>query len=258
MSEADVKPQTRGDRFFHALHRINAVAIFGFIVFALVMTVLTQIRAREQGYGRFADDSSYGSDDSYVAHQIETADGQIIAYEADENIGRRAEPGNNVSLTNMTTGESVMIAPEGHSVINWQLLERGAENVPNLAVGYMAFIANAEQLEAGRFDLIVGTFPTLSRLTVAENILYGDAPTVHGDGSVALIIWAEDDRAEFVSIDLATGVIAERRAVPLPQISENQLSLRESQRIYPYARNPVHSGSDSAPAPASAYGFVQW
>lgn len=258
MSESDRPSNNRWDGFFRILHRVNAVIIFGFVVFALFMTFREQMRAWERGYGSFANESAYGSDDSYSGREIETAEGQIVAYEADEYMDARAKLGANVSLTNMTTGESIQIAPEGYSVINWQLLERDGENEPRVAVGYLAFIADAEQFEQGRFELVVGTFPTLSRITVAQDILYGDLPTVHGDGSVALIVWAENDQAEFVLIDLASGEIVERRAVPLPRVGDNELSLRESRHIFAYDRNPVRMGSNVAPAPESEFGFVQW
>ena len=228
--------------------------IFGLLVFAISWTVWENLRHQSYASGGGFDDNAYNSEGRYVGRDIETVDGAVIAYEANEDLNFRPERGANVSLTNMETGQSVKIAPDGSSVLAWHVLDADdIEMGSPRALGYVAFVASDAQFDVGRFDLVVGRFADLTPKTVAGDILYGDLPTVHGSQSVAMIMWAEEDQAEFVSIDLATGNVIERRAIDLPRVEENALSFRDPQRIGPNRRRIGNMGGDYAPAPISQF-----
>lgn len=254
MADAGAHTISGADRFFRILHRVNAVMIFGLVVFGFFMLIQDWSRSSGLGAGGAFGDSGYGDEGSYVGRDIETVDGAIIAYEANEELGFQPERGANVSLTNMETGQSVTIAPEESSVVAWHVLDDDEVEMGSpRALGYVAFVADDEQFETGRFDLVVGRFADLTPKTVAENILYGDLPTVHGDQSVAIIVWAEEDQAEFVSIDLATGEIFQRRAVDLPRVEDNALSFRDPQRIGPNRKRLRGVDSEFMPAPTAQF-----
>lgn len=174
----------------------------------------------------------------FVGREVNTADGSVIAYEVsdDENMGVR--PGSNVSLVNMRTGQTRKIAPDSYSVANWELLFSHGDD-KSTAVGYMAFVSNLAQFKQGRMDLVVGTLPELEQSVVAQNIVAADLPTIHGDGSLVMVMWPENDNALFVTIDVAKGAIINRVKVPLPHISANMTSgtgVSDSSDLYPFPR----------------------
>lgn len=132
-------------------------------------------------------------------------------------MGRRR--GSNVSLVNLKTGATLTIAPENSSVVNWEILFAPHSN-DRIAVAYTASVSTSEQFKKGRLDLVVGTLPDLKQTTVAKNIVAADLLKVQGDGSMAFVMWPEEQLAMFVTVDLKSGEILSRNQVPLPRIGD--------------------------------------
>lgn len=228
-------------RLFSFVSRFNSIAIFAILIVGGAILAIQwfgyspHVDYRSAGEKEWARDAE---DPLFAGREVNTADGSVIAYEVsdDENMGVR--PGSNVSLVNMRTGQTRKIAPDGYSVANWELLFFHGDD-KSTAVGYMAFVSNPVQFKQGRMDLVVGTLPELEQSVVAQNIVAADLPTIHGDGSLVMVMWPENDTAMFVTIDVAKGEIVNRVRVPLPHISANMTSgtgVPDSPNPYPFPR----------------------
>ncbi len=210
---------------YKALSWFNAIALAVICIAALGLagwTYYQDIRD-EQRYSAEINEGRFGAGregrvTSYSGEALGARQAQILAYEVEGPGFDGSEEGTDVSLVNMTSGKSRRIAGPDQSVVNWEILFHydGGNN----AVGYTAFVANSEQWKQGRMDLVVGALPSLEQHIVARDVRFVDLPVVHGDGNVALILWREDDQAEFVAIDIATGAIIERKGVTLPAVQE--------------------------------------
>jgi hypothetical protein len=208
------------DRLFHYLMRVNAIGIFLFLAFAGSTIIYQWLESRYFSPRQ----SAWGSDTKhkalYTGQELKTRNGSVISYEVADSEGMGRREGGNVSFVNMKTGSSLKVAPENSSVVNWEILFSPGSN-DRVAVAYMAFVSTSEQFKNGRMDLVVGTLPDLQQSTVARNILYGDLPTVQGDGSLAIIMWPDEDTAVFVTVDLTSGKILSRNQVPLPRVGHS-------------------------------------
>ena len=243
---------SRWDKFFLVLQRLSSVLVIlaaGFLLTAGGWQWI-EMRRYEQEMG--TDDRASGARAvrklPYVGQQIETAGGSLIAiFQEDGDTHERVEFGG-VTMTNPATGKAIELAPNGASVIQFELIfEQGGGK----AVGYIATVATPRQYQEGRMDLVVGALPAMTRNLAAGDIRYSDLPQVRGDGSVGVLMWPEEGEAYLVAIRLVDGTIIDRTKVTLPALKKNTLSQGPGERVLAF-------GGDASLNFAPVNRFSQW
>ncbi len=162
-------------------------------------------------------------ENSLIGHAIETADGKIVAYyEGDD--GDKRQVGAGMTIINQRTGQSLAFANQpGELLVNFDFLfDQGQEDKP--VVGYIAMVSDEERFRAGKADLVIGAIPGMTKNTVAENVLFTDLPTVRSDGSLAVILWQQQNKAALVSFRIDDGAILDRAEIDLPQLEDDRVS----------------------------------
>lgn len=244
------------ERFFTYLGRFNTVAIALLILVFGGMTAWGAYQdwtwRTEAGgsaaYPGFGDDAPPGL--PITGQEIKTANGTVAAYyQTDENDERLGGAG--LTLIDVATGKSLMVgAAPNDAVIKFEIIHDQSRD-DETAIGYIASVADEEQYRLGRTDFIVGSLTNLSRNIVARNVRYTDLPTVNGNGTIGVLLWPEDDQAQFVAVRLSDGAVITRTSVPLPAIRENTLS-KGPGRSSLEMRNDV---ANSAEAPKNVFAF---
>ncbi len=173
-------------------------------------------------------------------------------YFAEDSQSYEWDKGQNITIVDSRDGSSHKILEDDdpRAIINWELIEKDGEN-PILYLGYVAWASTKQQYDQGRADLLVSAFPDLKQYTIAKNVKYAYLPKVSGDSSIAIIIWPEEDMANFISFDLKAGKVLEKKAVDLPKLEENFLSLNHGLPQEKFARLDNRNNS----APINSFGF---
>lgn len=217
------------ERFFKYLGRFNTAVIASLILVFGGMTVWQAYQDWQwrTEAGESADYPGFGRDAPsglpITGQEIKTANGTVAAYyQTDENDERFGGAG--LTLIDVATGESLMVgASPNDAVIKFEIIHDQSRD-DETAIGYIASVADEEQYRLGRTDFIVGSLTRLSRNVVARDVRYTDLPTVNGNGTIGVLLWPEDDEAQFVAVRLVDGSVIKRTSVPLPAIRENTLS----------------------------------
>lgn len=244
------------ERFFTYLGRFNTVAIaLAILVFGGIAAwgAYQEWKWRTES-GESADYPGYGRDAPpglpITGQEIKTVDGTVAAYyQTDENSERLGGAG--LTLIDVATGKSILIGGgPNDAVIKFEIIHDQSRN-DETAIGYIASVADAEQYRLGRTDFVVGSLTSLSRNVVPRNVRYTDLPTINGNGTIGVLLWPEDDEAQFVAVRLSDGSVIKRTSVPLPAIRENTLS-KGPGRPSSEMRNDAAS---SAEAPKKVFAF---
>lgn len=170
-----------------------------------------------------------GSEVPLSGEEIPVKGGRFVKYSVTENVSSNDwRKGTNISIVDTLNGRTHKILPDGdaRSLQSWELIYRNNDGKPE-AFAYLAWAATEDMTAKGRGDLLIAGFPDLKQYVVARNTKYNDAPRVHGDGSIAMILWREETSAEFVVFDFIKGEITKRVKVDLPVIPANQLQQSE-------------------------------
>ena len=166
--------------------------------------------------------SSFGSDAaspvSYTGDELTTRDGKIVLYQtSDEYDGYTAKAGSNATFIDMKTGVSTKVVPpeSDELLLNLDLIYD--DSAEEYAVGYLARVGTPADYSEGVIDLVVGRFSDMKQVRIAERVRYADAPTFVLDNSVAVIVWLEQDEANYVVINLASLEVERTKKIPLPE-----------------------------------------
>lgn len=213
----------KGERFFFWLNRFNAVAIFVALLLYFSFMIFEMI-----SYSQFSDDFGYQRDsgfdhflDDFPGDVIETGSGNTISYQvASEGSEELKIDGQNVSFTDMETGKSVMILPDGSEqlIFSWDQVELRGEKT----FAYLARVGNETDYDAGFLDLIIGRYSDLEQRTLAQRVRFVDGPQMIDEDTMSVIVWLEPERAEFWLIDLRTLSIAQKRRIALPMPEDDE------------------------------------
>lgn len=169
-------------------------------------------------------DAGLDGDAGYEGIEIATSSGLVVKYliQPPEQDDIEVD-GENVSLTNMTTGESRTVVPQGSGLLifNWMELRapKRAANADeeNYPVAYAALVGTRQDYLDGVLDLVIGRFSDLEQVTLVRRLDFVDAANAVDPGTVTLIAWDGPDSAEFLKIRLADFAIVDRKPVALPQ-----------------------------------------
>ncbi|MGB3711757.1 MAG: hypothetical protein WA985_08715 [Erythrobacter sp.] len=170
------------------------------------------------------DEDDYGSTATdmvdYIGDELPTRTGAIVSYQlADEYDGYTAKPGSNAIFIDMATGTRRTVVDEaGEMLFNIDIVYD--DSATAYAVGYIARVGTAADYAAGVLDLVVGRFPDLTQVRVAESLRYVDAPTFILDNSVAIIAWPTQTEASYMVIDLSSMSVSRMDAIDLPEAGE--------------------------------------
>lgn len=216
------------DRFFFYLNRLNAVAFALLLLATIVFLAVQASRMPDEDY-YLSDEtaSDFGSSmerlNSIIGQGVETKGADIVAYyESDAQYERKELAG--LILVNPETTETLQVADAGSELlVSFEFLfDQGIEDQP--VVGYIARVATETGYEQGRSNLIIGALPAMTKTVVAENVVFVDLSTVRSDGTVAVIMWQEQDVGEVVAFNLTDGKVVDRARIEVPVTDPERLS----------------------------------
>nr|WP_298928474.1 hypothetical protein [uncultured Erythrobacter sp.] len=215
------------EKFFFHLKRFNAIGLALFFIVVMVVAVL-QLTSSNLDDVMYDDDVvGFGAErvgeNSAIGQEVETRAGKLVAYyESDEDHERKELAG--LVLVNLETSKTLELASAGsdHLVSFDFLFDQKAEEKP--VIGYIARVATEQQYKVGRSSLIIGALPELTKNTIAEDVEFVDLPTVRSDGSVAMVMWQDQESAEIVSFRLTDGKVIDRAAIKLPIMDPKRVS----------------------------------
>lgn len=250
-------------KIYHWMTRFNTVALS--VILTALIVLFIYDRFQHWTYtndGRLGDGTSSESFGAAAApatpmsgQEIRTPGGDLVSYYlAEDADSYEWDKGQNISIVNLSNGISykVLADEDPRAVINWELIEKDGEN-PIVYVGYVAWAATKEQYDQGRADLLVSAFPNVKQHTLGKNIKYAYLPKVMGDDRMAIIMWPEEDEANFVSFNLETGKTIEKKKIDLPKLKKNFLSMNSGSQKTKFAR----LGHIRNSAPFNAFGFLE-
>jgi len=214
------------DSFFFYLNRVNAV-LFALILIGFAWAFLqsqygypSDVIYSEEGQG-------FGSEreklNSIIGQDVDTRDGTVVAYyESDEQSERKEMAG--LVLVNPLINKSLTIASaQDEYLVDFNFLyDQGDEKRP--VIGYIATVTDEAGFEKGEADLIIGALPAMTKTNVAEDVLFLDLPQVRSDGSLAVIMWPNQDQAELVAFRLNDGSVIDRAIITVPRINADTVS----------------------------------
>jgi|GEM_PF-2065913 len=250
-------------KIYQWMTRFNTVALTFILASIIVFFICDQYRhwtfTSEGRLGNGMSGERYGAAAAPATpmsgQEIRTPGGDLVSYYVAEDAESfEWDEGQNISIVNLSNGNSYKILADDdpRAVLDWQLIRKDGEN-PIVYVGYVAWAATKEQYDQGRADLLVSALPNVKQYTLGTNIKYAYLPKVMGDESMAIIMWPEEDEANFVSFDLETGMIIERKEIDLPKFKKNFLSMNHGLPVSKFARLDHISNS----APVNVFGYEQ-
>lgn len=217
------------EKFFFYLNRLNAVLILA-VILTLGWVLLAELFRTHDDviWHGSSPNSGFGADfnrtNSIIGQAEDTSDGEIVAYyEEDEDSSERRENAGLV-LAHPKSGRTLAIAKARKDLLvdfNF-LYDQGKPGGP--VVGYIAKIASEADFREGKFDLVIGAIPEMTRNVVGEDLRFADLPQVRSDGTLGLIFWQTEDEAEMVGIRLEDGAVLDRASIDLPIIAEDRVS----------------------------------
>jgi len=237
--------------------RFNTIALTGLILFFIGIFIYDRVRYSSTLQELTGD--RFGSTNDgmmpFSGQEMKVPGGTFVSYYPVEDAGSYEwDKGQNITIVDVGDGSSHKILSDNdpRAIINWELIEKGGAN-PRVYLGYVAWAATKIQFDQGRADLLISAFPNIKQHTLAENIKYTYLPKLSGNESVAIIIWPEEDRANFVSFDLTSGEVIEKKEIDLPKMKENFLSLNNGLPDEKFTRFAHHN---MAP-PSNEFGFLE-
>lgn len=209
-------------RILGALQRFNTVALALFLAIALPFMVVSLYQWLNPGWAvegpvRYGEPVLEIGDD-YEGEEIVTSDGAVVKYRLEGDAPSNIElEGKNISLTNMRTGKSITVLPEGDErmVLRFEAVGAMGEGAME-PTGYMVLAGTEEDYRDGYLDLMIGNFTELRQETLGRRLRFVDAARMIGPDTMSMIVWPEPDAARFWMIDLATLEVTLDRAVKVP------------------------------------------
>ncbi|WP_373492056.1 hypothetical protein [Parasphingorhabdus sp.] len=250
-----------GSKIYLWMTRFNTVAL----TIILVILAFLFIHDRYQiwfysDHGRLNDGTA---SDSFGAaarpampisgQEMRVPGGTLVSYYfAEDSQNYEWDKGQNITIVDLRDGSSHKLLEDNdpRAIINWELIEKNGEN-PSMYLGYVAWASTKEQYDQGRADLLISAFPDVKQHTIARNVKYAYLPKVSGNSSIAIIMWPEEDEANYVSFDLKSGEIIEKKKIELPKLEVNFLSLNNGLPEEKFARLDNRTNS----APINSFGF---
>lgn len=207
------------DRFFTYLNRVNAVVIFLVLVFFLVTFARDywNMRSWEHEPGMPTEYGNNAFDNGVEGEEIKTSIGGVVLYRSKDELRDRLNiEARNITLTDMHTGRSRVIVPEGsdHLVFSFEVLASPSESEEYSA--WVALSGTEQDYSDGVLDLQIGRFSDLEQRTLARRLRFVDSPRLIDSETLSIIVWPEVDRAEFWIVNMKSFSIESRRPVALP------------------------------------------